>query len=173
MRTTRNRYRDVTPPHGQTFGGYVTLAFPEAVVNAKVLIEERVPVINFVRVGGLDFSETLAYGEKAVAPSRIRVRPEKQDFGADAVIATGYVDAAHGEPVTSLVLIPSLVDVLHVPCGAGGSATAGGLRRLLLWVRTGFAMGSRFSATVEAPSTPGQKSHPGLGRVGDRLIRRV
>lgn len=153
-RTTIGTIRRLTD---KPFGGNVTLAFPGAEENARILIEERVPVINFaLGKGDWIVRETHAYGGKAVATvTNARHALRAQGFGADAVIATGNEAAAHGEPVTSLVLIPSLVDVLHIPvAAAGGFADGRGLAAALALGAEGIAMGSRFSATVESPLHP-------------------
>lgn len=81
-----------------------------------------------------------------------------EDFGADAVIATGYEAAAHGDQVTGLVLIPALADLLSIPViAAGGFGDGRGLAAALALGAEGIAMGSRFAATVESPLHPAAK----------------
>ena len=75
-----------------------------------------------------------------------------QDYGADGVIATGHEAAAHGEHITSLVLIPSLVDAIKIPViAAGGFADGRGLAAALALGAEGIAMGTRFMTTQESP----------------------
>jgi enoyl-[acyl-carrier protein] reductase II len=75
-----------------------------------------------------------------------------QDFGTDAVIATGQEAAAHGEDVTSLVLIPHLAENLKIPViAAGGFADGRGIAAALALGAEGVAMGTRLMTTKESP----------------------
>ncbi len=72
--------------------------------------------------------------------------------GADALIVTGYEAAGHGGAITSLVLIPSIVDAVKIPViAAGGFADGRGLASALLLGAEGISMGTRFMNTVESP----------------------
>ena len=65
---------------------------------------------------------------------------------------TGHEAAAHGEAVTSLVLVPSIVDSVKIPViAAGGFADGRGLAAALALGADGIAMGTRFMTTVESP----------------------
>ncbi|HPX12299.1 MAG TPA: nitronate monooxygenase, partial [Syntrophales bacterium] len=58
----------------------------------------------------------------------------------------------HGEAVSSMVLIPSLVDVLKIPViAAGGFADGRGLVAALALGAEGIAMGTRLMTTKESP----------------------
>ena len=77
---------------------------------------------------------------------------DKIDFGSDAVIATGQEAAAHGEDVTSLVLIPHLAENLKIPViAAGGFADGRGIAAALALGAEGVAMGTRLMTTKESP----------------------
>ena len=151
---TRQAVRQIRELTDKPFGANATLLFPGAADNAKVLLEERVPVINF-SLGKGDWIVRAAheYGGKVIATvvnSRHALRA--QDYGADGVIATGHEAAAHGESVTSLVLIPSLVDALDIPViAAGGFADGRGLAAALALGADGISMGTRFMTTKESP----------------------
>ncbi len=151
---TRQAIREIRSLTDKPFGANATLLFPGAAENAKVLLEEKVPVINFA-LGKGDWIVKAAheYGGKVIA-TVVNARHAKraQDYGADGVIATGHEAAAHGEAVTSFVLIPSLADVLEIPViAAGGIADGRGLAAALALGAEGVAMGTRFMTTKESP----------------------
>jgi enoyl-[acyl-carrier protein] reductase II len=151
---TRQSIREIRKLTDRPFGANTSLMFPGAMETAKVLLEERVPVINFA-LGKGDWlvREAHQYGGKVVA-TVVKEKHAKraEDYGADAVIATGYEAAAHGEAVTSLVLIPSLVEKLRIPViAAGGFADGKGLAAALALGAEGIAMGTRFMTTRESP----------------------
>lgn len=151
---TRQAIRQIRGLTDKPFGANATLLFPGAAENARVLLEEQVPVINFsLGKGDWIVREAHAYGGKVIA-TVVNARHAKraQDYGADGVVATGHEAAAHGEEITSFLLIPSLADLLEIPViAAGGIADGRGLAAALALGAEGAAMGSRFMTTKESP----------------------
>ncbi len=151
---TRQAIREVRELTQKPFGANASLLFPGAAENAKVLLEEKVPVINFaLGKGDWIVKRAREYGGKVVA-TVVNARHAKraQDYGCDAVIATGNEAAAHGEAITTMVLIPSLVDVLNIPViAAGGIGDGRTLAAALALGAEGVAMGTRFMTTKESP----------------------
>ncbi len=136
------------------FGVGCTLLMPGATENAEVALELQVPVINFsLGKGDWLIKRCHAYGGKAIATvTTAKHALAAQAQGADAIMATGHEAAAHGGDVTSLVLVPSLVDALAVPVIAcGGFADGRGLLAALALGASGIAMGSRFATCFESP----------------------
>jgi enoyl-[acyl-carrier protein] reductase II len=151
---TRQAIREIRSLTDKPFGANATLLFPGAAENARVLLEEKVPVINF-SLGKGDWIVKAAheYGGKVVATVvNERHARRAQDYGADGVIATGHEAAAHGEAITTFCLIPTLADALNIPViAAGGIADGRGLAAALALGAEGVAMGSRFMTTKESP----------------------
>ena len=151
---TRKAIREIRELTQKPFGANASLLFPGAVENARVLLEEKVPVINFaLGKGDWIVKRAREYGGKVVA-TVVNARHAKraQDYGCDAVIATGNEAAAHGEAITTMVLIPSLVDVLNIPViAAGGIGDGRTLAAALALGAEGVAMGTRFMTTRESP----------------------
>jgi enoyl-[acyl-carrier protein] reductase II len=119
-----------------------------------VLLEEKVPVINFaLGKGDWIVKKAHEYGGKVIATVAYPEHAKgAESFGTDALIVTGHEAAAHGEAVTSLVLVPSIVDVVKIPIvAAGGFADGRGLAAALSLGAEGIAMGTRFMTTKESP----------------------
>jgi enoyl-[acyl-carrier protein] reductase II len=152
--TTRSSVRRIRELTNKPFGANASLLFPGAAENAKILLEEKVPVINFaLGKGDWIVSEAHKYGGKVFA-TVVNARHAKraQEYGCDAVIATGNEAAAHGEAITTFCLIPSLVDALTIPViAAGGIADGRGLAAALALGAEGVAMGTRLMTTKESP----------------------
>ena len=151
---TRKAIQEIRKLTDKPFGCNATLLMPGAAENAKVLLEEQVPVINFA-LGKGDWlvKDAHKYGGKVIA-TVVNARHAKraQDYGADGVIATGNEAAAHGEALTSMVLIPSLVDAIKIPViAAGGIADGRGLAAALALGAEGVALGTRLMTTQESP----------------------
>ncbi|MBC7252920.1 MAG: nitronate monooxygenase [Actinobacteria bacterium] len=151
---TRKAVREIRELTDKPFGANVSLLFPGAAQNAQVLLEEKVPVINF-SLGKGDWIVQAAheYGGKVLATvTNLRHARRAQEYGCDAVIATGNEAAAHGEQVTTFCLVPSLASNLDIPViAAGGVGDGRGLAAALALGAEGVAMGTRFMTTVESP----------------------
>jgi enoyl-[acyl-carrier protein] reductase II len=99
-RASVKRIRELTD---KPFGANASLLFPGAAQNAAVLLEEKVPVINF-SLGKGDWIVNAAneYGGKVLATvTNVRHAKRAQDYGSHGVIVTGNEAAAHGEPPLS------------------------------------------------------------------------
>jgi len=151
---TRKAVREIRGLTDKPFGANASLLFPGAAQNANVLLEEKVPVINFA-LGKGDWIVKRAheYGGKVLATVvNHRHAQRAQDYGTDGLIVTGHEAAAHGGDVTSLVLIPSLTEAVKIPMiAAGGFCDGRGLAAALALGADGIAMGTRFMSTQESP----------------------
>jgi len=151
---TRESIREIRRLTDKPFGIGATLMMPGATENAKVALEEQVPVINF-SLGKAEWliKECHKYGGKVIATvvSEKHAR-SAEAIGADCLMVTGHEAAAHGGDVTSLVLVPCIASKLSIPviC-AGGIADGRGLYAMLALGADAVAMGSRLAATVESP----------------------
>ena len=151
---TRKAIREIRALTDKPFGSNATLVFEHADENAKVLIEEKVPVINFALGKGDWIVEAAhAYGGKVIATVvNYHHAKRAQDYGCDAVVVTGHEAAAHGGDVTTFVLAQRLAEQLKIPIiVAGGIANGRGLAAALALGAEGVAMGTRFMTTKESP----------------------
>ena len=151
---TREAIQTIRRLTDKPFGIGATLMMPGAVDNAKVALEEQVPVINF-SLGKGDWIVKAAheYGGKVIATVVTEKHAKSAEkMGADALLVTGHEAAAHGGDVTSLVLIPAIASKVSIPLIAtGGFADGRGLLAALSLGAGGIAMGSRFATSQESP----------------------
>jgi len=150
-RAAVRRTRELTR---QPFAANVTLYFPGNRANAEILIDEKVPVVNYSLGKGDWIADAVhAYGGKVVATvTTVKHARAAERDGADALIVTGHEAAGHGGQVTSLVLVPTIADAVEIPViAAGGFADGRGLAAALALGAGGIAMGTRFMNTVESP----------------------
>lgn len=151
---TRDSIRKVRQMTKKPFGAGVTILMPGARDNAEVVIEEKVPVVIFSL--GKDpklFKRIHAYGGKVVCTvTTLKHARASVEAGADAISIVGYEAAGHGSLVSSMVLIPGLVDEIKVPIIAtGGVADGRGLLAALSLGAEAVSMGTRLSMTKESP----------------------
>jgi enoyl-[acyl-carrier protein] reductase II len=152
---TRQAIREIRSLTDQPFGIGATLLMPGASENAKVALEEQVPIIN-VSLGKAEWiADGLAqYGGKLLATvTTTKHATAALETGADAFMVTGQEAAAHGGDVTSLVLVPTMAEQFpDVPIvAAGGIADGRGLAAALSLGADAVAMGSRMAVTQESP----------------------
>jgi enoyl-[acyl-carrier protein] reductase II len=158
---TRESIRKIRSLTDKPFGIGATLLMPGATENAKVALEEQVPIIN-VSLGKAEWiADGLSeYGGKMLATVTNQKHAQAAlNAGADAFMVTGHEAAAHGGNVTSLVLVPSLCeDFPEVPIvAAGGFATGRGVHAALSLGADAVAMGSRMAVTQESPLAQAMK----------------
>ncbi|TAL30653.1 MAG: nitronate monooxygenase [Spirochaetes bacterium] len=151
---TRQSIKRIRALTNKPFGAGATLLMPGARENAEVLLEEKVPVINFsLGKGDWITKRAHAYGGKVIATVvTLKHALAAERDGADALQVTGHEAAAHGGMVTSLVLVPTIVRAVKIPVIAtGGFGDGYGLAAALALGADGIAMGTRLSVTKESP----------------------
>ena len=152
--STRASIKKIRELTDKPFGANVTLQFQFSAENAKVLLEEKVPVINWsLGTAAWIIKAAHEYGGKVfgtVTVVRHALRAEKD--GADGVIVTGHEAAAHGGDVTSMVLIPAMANKLKIPIiAAGGFADGRGLAAAFALGAEGISIGTAFALSKESP----------------------
>jgi enoyl-[acyl-carrier protein] reductase II len=95
-----------------------------------------------------------------VVPS-VKHGKKAQDAGADIVVGEGFEAGGHNgvDEITTLALIPQLVDALTVPvAAAGGIADGRGFLAAMALGAEGISVGTRFACTPESSSHPAYKA---------------
>jgi enoyl-[acyl-carrier protein] reductase II len=150
----RESVRELRKSTDRPFGANVTLEFATAEANARVLIEERVPVINIsLGIAPWIIEAVHEYGGRVISTvTTKRHALSAQRKGADALLVTGHEAAGHGGDATSLVILPLIAQAVELPViGAGGFGDGRGLAAALVLGAEGISMGTRFALSVESP----------------------
>ncbi|MBP1737073.1 MAG: nitronate monooxygenase [Oscillospiraceae bacterium] len=142
------------------FGVNVMLMSPFADEVAKVVAEERVPVV-VTGAGNPSkyMKDWLAAGIRvipvvaSVAMAKLIAR-----HGASAVIAEGGESGGHVGDLTTLVLVPQVVDAVDVPViAAGGIGDGRGVAAAFMLGAQGVQLGTRFLTANECNVHPNYK----------------
>lgn len=145
---------------GKNFGVNIYLLHPEAEKHIRVCVEEKVKAISTgAGTPGKFIKELKEHGIKVfpvVSSVSLAKRLERQ--GATAIIAEGMESGGHIGDVTTMALVPQVVDAVSIPViAAGGIADGRGLVAALSLGAVGVQMGTRFLASEEAPVHPAYK----------------
>ena len=96
-----------------------------------------------------------------------------QEAGCDAVVGEGVEAGGHNgiDQITTIALIPQLVDALDIPViAAGGIADGRGILAALSLGAEGVQMGTRFAATVESSAHENYKRKVVESLNGDTVL---
>lgn len=135
------------------FGVNVMLLNPNAEEVAKIIVEENVKVVT---TGAGSPSKLMNFWKEAgvvVIPVVASVAMAKlmERAGADAVIAEGMESGGHIGQITTMSLLPQVVDAVSIPViGAGGIADGRGFAAAMMLGASAVQMGTRFVISNES-----------------------
>ena len=152
--------REIKAKTNKPFAVNIMLLSPFADELVKVVCEEKVPVVTtgagspgkYIQM----FKES---GTKVlpVAPS-VAIAKRMEKDGADAVIAEGCESGGHIGKITTMALVPQVVDALNIPVIAAGSIADGrGMAAARMLGASGFQIGTRFLVANECTVHPNYK----------------
>ena len=134
------------------FGVNVMLMSPHAAEVAKVVLEEKVPVVTTgAGLPGIYMKEWVPAGIKVVpvVPSTAIAKRVARE-GATAVIAEGCESGGHVGELTTMTLVPQVVDAVDIPVlAAGGIADGRGVAAAFMLGAQGVQVGTRFLVAKE------------------------
>ena len=142
------------------FGVNVMLMSPHAPEVAKVILEEKVPVVTTgAGLPGVYMKEWVPAGIKVVpvVPS-VAIAKRVAREGATAVIAEGCESGGHVGELTTMALVPQVADAVDIPVlAAGGIADGRGIAAAFMLGARGVQVGTRFLCANECQVHPNYK----------------
>jgi enoyl-[acyl-carrier protein] reductase II len=138
----------------QPFGVNLMLMDPSIDEQVAVVVREHVPVVTTGAGNPAKYLDQLRSADIMVFPvvPVIALARRMERAGVDGIIAEGTESGGHVGDVTTMVLVPQVVDAVSVPVvAAGGIADGRGLAAALALGAEGVQIGTVFLASAEAP----------------------
>jgi len=135
------------------FGANIPLLLPGADKLLQVLVDEKVPVVNYSLGKASEVAKAVhKYGGLVIGSvTYLRHAISAERGGADAVIVIGHEAGGHLGELSTLVLIPLVTSEVKIPViAAGGFCDGKGLAAALALGAEGISMGTRFILTKES-----------------------
>ena len=134
------------------FGVNIMLMSPFVKEVMQVVVEERVPVVTTGAGNPGEYIPALKEIGSKVIPVVASVALAKRlaRTGVDAIIAEGTESGGHIGDITTMALVPQVVDAVDIPViAAGGIADARGITAAFALGAQGVQMGTRFVVSKE------------------------
>ena len=136
------------------FGVNIMLMQPEVDQLAKIAAEEQVALITTGAGNPAKYIEKWKNSGALVAPviPAVALAQRVVQYGADMVIAEGTESGGHVGEMTTLALVPQVVDAVNVPVvAAGGIGDGRGLACAFVLGAVGVQMGTILLSSIECP----------------------
>jgi len=148
----RNEIRLTKAQTDKPFGVNIMLLSPTADDVAQMLIEEGVRVVMTGAGSPAKYMPTFKDADMCVIPviPSVAIAKRMEKLGADAVVAEGMEAGGHIGKLTSMSLIPQVVDAVNIPVvGAGGVGDGRGMAAVFMLGAAGVQIGTRFVVAKE------------------------
>lgn len=142
------------------FGVNIMLMSPFVKDVMQVVVEEKVPVVTTGAGNPGEFIPMLKEIGTKVIPvvASVALAKRLERIGVDAIIAEGMESGGHIGEVTTMALVPQVVDAVSIPViAAGGIADARGVIAAFALGASGVQIGTRFVASTECTVHPNYK----------------
>lgn len=149
----RDQVRKMQELTKKPFGVNIMLMSPFSDEVAKVMVEEKVPVVT---TGAGNPEKYLNMWKEAgikVIPvvASVAMAKRMERAGADAVVAEGCEAGGHIGETTTMVLVPQIADAVQIPViAAGGIGDGRGVAAAFMLGAKGVQMGTHFVVTTES-----------------------
>jgi enoyl-[acyl-carrier protein] reductase II len=134
------------------FGVNIMLMSPHADALAQVVIDEHMPVVTTGAGSPGKYIENWKQAGITVIPvvASVAYAKRMESLGADAIIAEGTEAGGHIGELTTMVLVPQIVDAVKIPViAAGGIADGRGIAAAAMLGASGVQVGTRFLVCTE------------------------
>lgn len=135
------------------FGVNVMLLSPHADQVAKVIAEEGVKVVTTGAGNPEKYLDMWKDAGIKVIPvvASVALAKRMERCGVDAVVAEGCESGGHIGELTTMTLVPQIVDAVKIPViGAGGVGDGRGVAAMFMLGAEGVQMGTRFVVSHES-----------------------
>lgn len=149
----REQIREAKKLTDKPFGVNIMLMNPHADDIAKVIVEEGVKVVTTGAGTPEKYMQMWKEAGVVVIPviASVAFAKRMQRCGADAVVAEGCESGGHIGELTTMALVPQVVDAVSIPViAAGGIGDGRGVAAAFMLGAKAVQMGTRFVVTKEA-----------------------
>ncbi|GAB4271540.1 MAG: enoyl-[acyl-carrier-protein] reductase FabK [Thermincola ferriacetica] len=156
----RDEIRKARERTNKPFGVNVMLMSPHVEEVMQVVLQEKVPVITTGAGSPGKYIPALKENGTRVIPviPSVALAKRMEKAGADAVVAEGMESGGHIGELTTMAMVPQIVDAVDIPViAAGGIADGRGLVAALALGAKGIQVGTRFMCAEECTIHPNVK----------------
>lgn len=151
----RDHIRKCKKATSKPFGVNVPLLYPDIELLMNIIHEEKVRIV--VTSAGNPATWTPWLKERDITVvhvvPNVKLAQKCEERGVDAIVCEGFEAGGHNgkDEITSMVLIPQVVDAVSIPViAAGGIGDGRGIAAAFALGADGVQIGSRFAATQES-----------------------
>lgn len=165
----RKEIQKVKERTDKPFAVNIMLLSPFVDEIVELVIEEKVPVVTTGAGNPGKYIEAFKENGIKVIPvvPTVALAKRMERIGVDAVIAEGTEAGGHIGEITTMALVPQIVDAVEIPViAAGGIADGRGLIAAFALGAEGVQMGTRFVASTECTAHKAYKN--AIIKAGDR-----
>lgn len=148
----RDHIRKVKAVTDKPFGVNIMLMSPYADEVAKVVVEEGVKVVTTGAGNPEKYMDLWKSAGIRVIPvvASVALAKRMEKYGADAIVAEGTESGGHIGEITTMALVPQVVDAVSIPViAAGGIADGRGIAAAFMLGAEAVQLGTRFLVAKE------------------------
>lgn len=169
----RDQVRKAKSMTDKPFGVNVMLLSPFVEEVMQVLVEEKVAVVTTGAGNPGKYIPGLKDAGCKVIPvvPSVSIAKKMEKDGADAVIAEGTESGGHIGELTTMALVPQVVDAVSIPViAAGGIADSRGIIAALALGAVGVQLGTRFLCSTECTAHENYKQAVAAAKDRDAVV---